>query len=102
MDENDIKYQFHDYKKEGANRDVLERFVEKFGWEKVLNRRGTTWRKLSPDEQNAVIDKNSAIALMLKNTSIIKRPLVDLSSDQLIGFDENEYVDVFNTTQSRV
>jgi arsenate reductase (glutaredoxin) len=96
LEENNIKYQFHDYKKEGVNKAKLEQFVEKFGWEKVLNRKGTTWRKLDCDKQNSIKDQKSAINLMIEKPSIIKRPIIDLKSQQLLGFDENEYLNFFN------
>jgi len=94
LNQNNISYEFHDYKKEGANLAVLELFVEKFGWEKVLNRKGTTWRKLSEEEQGKVKDDESAIKIMLEKTSIIKRPLIDSGSDQLLGFNEMQYQDI--------
>jgi len=91
MNENNITYEFHDYKKVGADKEVLEKFIEKFGWEKVLNRKGMTWRNLSKQEQENITDKNLAIVLMVDKTSIIKRPLIDLGEELLIGFDEDEY-----------
>ena len=95
LDENEIEYEFHDYKKLGASRADLEKFVDKFGWGKVLNRKGMTWRNLSADEQNKITDKDSAIELMIEKTSIIKRPILDSGSNQLLGFDESEYADAF-------
>ena len=91
MNENNITYEFHDYKKVGSDKEVLEKFIEKFGWEKVLNRKGMTWRNLSKQEQENITDKNLAIVLMVDKTSIIKRPLIDLGEELLIGFDEDEY-----------
>ena len=88
---NNITYEFHDYKKVGADKKVLEKFIKKFGWEKVLNRKGMTWRQLSKEEQGNIKDENSAINLMQEKTSIIKRPLIDAGSNQLLGFDVDEY-----------
>lgn len=93
--ENNIEFQFHDYKKEGVDPKKLVELVEKFGWEKILNRKGTTWRILSTEEQAAVKDNKSALSLMLEKPSIIKRPIVDLGKKQLIGFDVSEYEEVF-------
>lgn len=89
--ENNIKHQFHDYKKEGADEKVLEKFVEKFGYEKILNQKGMTWRALSKDEQEKIIDKKTAIKLMLEKPSIIKRPLVESGAKLLVGFEEKEW-----------
>jgi arsenate reductase len=94
LDEHEIEYEFHDYKKVGANRADLKKFVKKFGWEKVLNRKGMTWRNLSADEQRKITDQDSAIELMIEKTSIIKRPILDLGSNQLLGFNESEYLEV--------
>lgn len=91
LKDNDVAYHFHDYKKEGVDVAQLTKFVHKFGWEKVLNRKGTTWRKLSDEEKESVVDEASAMKVMMGNTSMIKRPLVDLGGDQLLGFDESEY-----------
>ncbi len=93
--ENNIQYQFHDYKKEGVTKEKLEQFIEEFGWEKVLNCKGTTWRQLSLEIQESVINKESAINLMHEKTSIIKRPIIELKEGKLIGFDESEYEKAF-------
>ena len=83
---------FHDFKKKGITADKLKEWCEEFGWEKVLNKKGTTWKKLTPEEQATVTDQQSAIAVMLKNTSAIKRPVIENSSKAVvIGFDETEY-----------
>ncbi|MBU6141303.1 MAG: ArsC family reductase [Proteobacteria bacterium] len=91
LSDNNIKYQFHDYKKDGIDEEKLAEFIEKFGFEKLLNRKGTTWRQMTRDEQNKIIDNKSALELMRKKPSIIKRPIADLGSNQLIGFDIDEY-----------
>ena len=92
-----IKYQFHDYKKDGVDQKKLKEFVEKFGWEKLLNRKGTTWRQLSLEEQNKITNNETALNLMQEKPSIIKRPIVDLGNRQLIGFDVVEYEDGFGS-----
>lgn len=91
LDEKKIAYEFHDYKKLGITVEKLTEFVAKNGVEKILNKKGTTWRKLSEAEQNKIVDDKSAIDLMVKNTSMIKRPIIDLGSSQLVGFDKAEY-----------
>jgi arsenate reductase len=95
LDDNGVKYQFHDYKKAGVDMIFLAEVVQKFGWEKLLNRKGTTWRQLSAEEQSKIIDNKSALKLMQEKPSIIKRPIVDLGAKQLVGFDVSEYEKVF-------
>ncbi|MPS67836.1 MAG: ArsC family reductase [Novosphingobium sp.] len=83
-------YTFHDYKKEGADAALLQKWVAQVGWEKLLNRAGTTFRKL-PDADKADIDATRAVAIMAANPSCIKRPVVELSGGLLVGFKETEW-----------
>lgn len=82
-----LAYTFHDYKKEGADAATLKGFIDTFGWEQVVNRKGTTWRKLPEEEQAEVKDAESALALMLAQPSVIKRPIVVAKGKTLLGFD---------------
>lgn len=93
LDGNKIKYQFHDYKKEGIDDEKLLEFTKQFGWQKVVNSKGITFRKLSEEERPK--NEKEAIALMKKQTSVIKRPIVEGDRIWLIGFDENEYKKAF-------
>jgi arsenate reductase len=90
LDEHNVAYEFHDYKKEGIDEKTLTTWCKKLGWESLLNRRGTTWRKL-PDKTKDSINEKSAIKLMLDQPSIIKRPVLKQGSNYLVGFDEQEY-----------
>lgn len=92
LDANKKRYDFVDFKKTAPTRDLLLRWCAAFGWQDVLNRRGTTWRTLPPEEQQKVKDEASAIALMLAKPSIIKRPVIEERKQLLIGFDEGEYL----------
>ena len=85
--ERDTAYTFHDFKKQGVPPLELARWCEEAGWEKLLNRNGTTWRKLEPTEQAAVVDAASAQSLMLAHPSAIKRPVVDWGQNITVGFD---------------
>lgn len=85
--EQGVDYQFHDFKKQGVPPDQLTRWAQAAGWEKLLNRQGTTWRKLDPALQANVHDSASAQTLMLANPSVIKRPVVDWGKDITVGFD---------------
>lgn len=85
LDGRGIAYRFHDYKQEGVDRATLEGWSEKAGWETLLNRAGTTFRKLS-DEDKAGIDDQKAITLMLAQPSLIKRPVLEANGRLLVGF----------------
>jgi arsenate reductase (glutaredoxin) len=79
---------FHDFKKHGVPAAELARWAEAVGWETLLNRKGTTWRKLPPADQAAVHDSASAQALMQAQTSVIKRPVVDWGGGSMtVGFE---------------
>ena len=80
-----LDHQFHDYRRDGLEEPVLRDFVAALGWEALLNKRGTTWRKLSPGEQEGV-DEEKAITLMMKNTSLIKRPVWERGGRYALGF----------------
>jgi len=85
LDGRGISYHFHDYKKAGVTAADLERWSEVVGWEKLLNKAGTTFKKL-PDADKADIDAAKAIALMVANPSMIKRPVVESGKALLVGF----------------
>lgn len=91
LDAAGVTYVFHDYRKAGVTREKLEAFIGEFGWQKVLNTRGTTWRKLDDEVKEATTDADAAIALMLENPSIIKRPIVEAEGRNLIGYDETSW-----------
>jgi len=90
LDKNNLEYEFHDYKKMGVPEKNLKQWVKSAGWENILNKRGTTWRKLDDDIKNN-IDEDSAIQVMLDNPSVIKRPVLESEKTLLVGFKENEY-----------
>jgi arsenate reductase (glutaredoxin) len=85
----------HNYKTDGITEDKLAAWCKVLGWEKVLNKRSTTWRSLKPGEQDKVADEKSAIEIMLKNTSLIKRPVIEFEKELLIGFDEKKLSNTF-------
>lgn len=105
LDELGVSYDFHDYKKQGIDKATVQRWVDKLGIDKVLNKRGTTWRKLDDSQKlaaNASVD--NATDLLIENTSMIKRPIVEGQLDDknqnqpilLCGFDESEFDKVFS------
>ena len=86
-----VDYSFHDYKTVGIERERLDRWEEKVGWETLLNRAGTTFRKL-PDKDKAALNARKAVALMLAQPSMIKRPVVDLGGGKLlVGFAPEQF-----------
>ncbi len=85
-----LAYAFHDYKKAGADAGKLAEWCAAAGWDKVLNRAGTTFRKL-PDADKADLDQTKAIAVMLANPSCIKRPILEHPGGLLVGFKEADW-----------
>jgi Spx/MgsR family transcriptional regulator len=83
-----VAYTFHDFKKQGVPPDQLARWMDQAGWERLLNRKGTTWRKLDAAQQAGAADATGARALMLSQVSVIKRPVVDWGAEITVGFDE--------------
>ena len=90
LDAQGVEYDFHDYKKEGADAGRLASWSDAAGWEVLLNKRGTTYRKLS-EEEKADIDRAKAIDLMVQHPSLIKRPVVEYDGGILVGFGEAEW-----------
>ena len=90
LDARGIAYTFHDYKKEGADLEKLRAWAEQAGWEALLNRRGTTFRKL-PEADKMEIDHARALALMAAHPSLIKRPVVEHADGLLVGFDADAW-----------
>jgi len=94
LDQHGDAFAFHDYKKAGIDRGRLEGWVAEHGWETVLNRAGTTFRAL-PDDDKADLTAERAIALMLAQPSMIKRPVLDLGDRTLVGFKPELYAAAF-------
>jgi len=94
LDQHALQYQFHDFKKSGLERPMLLGWIDKVGWETLLNRRGMMWRKL-PQEARDNIDPDSAVAIMLDTPSIIKRPVLEVDGAIYVGFSEQRYSTLF-------
>jgi len=95
LDDNGVEYEFHNYKKEGIGEDTLKKWCKEHGYEALINKRGTTWRKLD-DSNKDNLNQKKAIALMQANTSLIKRPIVEQGATRIIGFDAAQYSDTFS------
>jgi arsenate reductase len=95
LTENGMAHEFHDFKKKGITAEKLNEWCTAFGWEHVLNKKGTTWRKLTTEQQQAVTDQASAVLLLSQNTSAIKRPIIEQDGKAvLLSFDEAQYATV--------
>jgi arsenate reductase len=96
LEKRGVEYKFHDYKLEGIDRERLEKWAKKLGWEALINRAGMTFRKL-PEKDKKVADARKAIALMLAQPSLIKRPVLDLGGGKLlVGFRPESYEEALN------
>ncbi|WP_033920897.1 ArsC family reductase [Sphingomonas sp. 37zxx] len=95
LGEHGVVYQFHDYKKQGVDPARLVQWCGQVGWEKLVNRAGTTFRKL-PDADKVIDGEDSAIALMVANPSLIKRPVVEYPGGLLVGFSAESYARAFS------
>lgn len=94
LDSHKIGYDFHDYKKEGADKDVIASAIKQLGWEDVINRKGTTWRAL-PETTRDKMTAATALKAALDNPSLVKRPLVFDGKTYRVGFDADTFKKAF-------
>ena len=94
LTKNNIDYQFHDFRKDGLTKVKVKLWSSKIDWEILLNRRGTTWRKLSDSEKDS-INKTNAIKLMTEQPTLIKRPVIEHDNTVMVGFSEDAYKEAF-------
>ncbi len=94
LDEHGVEYTFHDYAKAGIDADKLQAWSDKVGWDQLLNRRGTTYRKLDESDRSG-IDEAKAIRLMAEHPSLIKRPVIERGDEIVVGFDDTLYTKLF-------
>jgi len=93
LESHGIDYEFHDFRQEGVNPIQLRAWINELGWEKLINKRSTTWRNL-PDETKQNMDETLALAVAEENPTIIKRPVLELEDKVLVGFSEKTYADL--------
>lgn len=92
LNELGLAYEFHDYKKHGIAAETLKTWLDAKGQEVILNKKGTTWRKLSETEQQAALaSENNLIEALTNHNSLIKRPVLETASGYIMGFDEDAY-----------
>ncbi|MBN6493736.1 arsenate reductase [Acinetobacter pittii] len=90
-----LDYDFHDYKKQGIDADILKIWLKEIGQDTVLNKKGTTWRKLSEEEQNrALSSEENLIEALIAQPSLIKRPVLQTTQGFIVGFDETAYQNI--------
>ena len=93
--EHEQPFDFHDFKKQGLERATVAAWLEQVDWEILVNRKGTTWRKLSDERRAAIVDSASALELMLENPSVIKRPVLAGAGPLSVGFTNDQYAGIF-------
>jgi len=90
-----VDYQFHDYRKDGVNADLVSEFCQALGWENVLNKRGTTYRQLTQEQKDS-LDQDNAIPLLVEQPAMIKRPVLRVDGQIHIGFKAEQYASLFS------
>ena len=95
LTESGIDYKFHDLRAEGIDAASIDSWIEQAGWETVLNRRGTTWRKLDSKTQEST-ERDNVTALLLEHPAMIKRPVLDVDGSITVGFKADNYQAIFN------
>lgn len=90
LDTHSIDYQFHDFRQQGLDENTIRQWLQSVDWQTLLNKRGTTWRKLD-DPRKEQLDENTAVELMLDNPTLIKRPVAVSNSSTIVGFNEDVY-----------
>ena len=88
---NNIPFELHDYKKQGITANKLKHWCVQKGWETIFNKRSTTWKEIMNDV--AVTNEQQAIPVMQQHTSIIKRPIIEINGDIIVGYDEKAYIE---------
>ena len=94
LTKNNVEYEFHDFRKDGLTQTKIKNWIQIVDWETLLNRRGTTWRKLSTQEKEN-INKTRALSLMVKQPTLIKRPVIEHGKKIIVGFTADTYKDHF-------
>jgi arsenate reductase len=100
LDDHGVEYTFHDYKASGIDREHLEKWCKALGWETVLNKAGTTFKKL-PDADKESLTERKAIALMISQPSMIKRPMLEHAKQMQAGFKPDVYRTLFSSSEAK-
>ncbi len=89
-----VEFQFHDYRKQGIDAEMVTTFCQQLGWEQVLNKRGTTYRQLSQEQKDS-LNEQTAIALLVEQPAMIKRPILVVENQYYLGFKADQYTTIF-------
>lgn len=95
LDEANLSYEFHDFRKQGISSEMVSEFCQQLGWEQVLNKRGTTFRQLTAEQKESLTEA-SAIALLVEQPAMIKRPILRVDNQLHIGFKAEQYQQIFH------
>jgi Spx/MgsR family transcriptional regulator len=95
LDDHQVEYRYHDLRSDGLTAAMLDDWIQELGWENLLNRRGTTWRRL-PEAQRSNLDTSAAKAIMLQYPAIIRRPILDLGTTRTLGFSAARFAALFS------
>jgi len=95
LKENQIDFEFHDFKKEGVSTEKLQEWSSKVGYEKLLNKQGLTWKQLDAQTKATIIGEKEALQLLYAKNSMIKRPVLELDDQLVLGFQEEQYQMLF-------
>ena len=95
LDKHNIDYQFHDFRQQGLDKKIIDGWLKTVAWDKILNKRSTSWRNLDPSIQQT-INKSNVVDLLIENPTLIKRPVMDVNDTITIGFNSDTYKGIFN------
>ena len=95
LDSHNIDYNFHDFRKDGINKDIINGWLNTVAWDKILNKRSTSWRNLDASTQQAV-NATNVVDLLVENPTLIKRPVMDVNDIITVGFNSDTYQGIFN------
>ena len=95
LDKHNIDYQFHDFRKQGLDKKIIDGWLKTVTWDKILNKRSTSWRNLDPSIQQTINESN-VVDLIIENPTLIKRPVMDVNDTITIGFNSDTYEGIFN------
>jgi len=95
LDSHNIDYSFHDFRKDGLDKDIINGWLKTIAWDKILNKRSTSWRNLDASAQQAINETN-VVDLLVKNPTLIKRPVMQVNDIITVGFNSDTYQGIFN------
>jgi Spx/MgsR family transcriptional regulator len=95
LDSHNIDYNFHDFRKDGINKYIINGWLNTVAWDKILNKRSTSWRNLDASTQQAV-NATNVVDLLVENPTLIKRPVMDVNDIITVGFNSDTYQGIFN------